>query len=104
MSPEADPPTREGARRRQQTMGYLSMEEAEGAVNLSASPHVSASSGGETSEPIVYGGAVRERLQRVAGLIRRAEEGIAVGWLLLGILIGVGLVIFAIIKFLIPGE
>jgi hypothetical protein len=35
----------------------------------------------------------------------RGEEGaVAIGWLLLGIVIGVVLVVFAIIKFLIPGE
>lgn len=35
----------------------------------------------------------------------RDEDGaVAIGWLALGIVIGVALVIFAIIKFLIPGE
>jgi hypothetical protein len=36
--------------------------------------------------------------------VRREEGAVAIGWLLLGIVIGVALVIFAIIKFLIPGE
>lgn len=37
--------------------------------------------------------------------VHRDEHGaVAIGWLALGIVIGVALVIFAIIKFLIPGE
>ncbi|MFN2590482.1 MAG: hypothetical protein ABR518_06905 [Actinomycetota bacterium] len=35
---------------------------------------------------------------------RRSHEQGAVGWVILGIVIGIGIVIFAIIKFLIPGE
>lgn len=38
-----------------------------------------------------------------ASSLRRREEG-AIGWLIIGILVGVGLVVFGIIKFLIPGE
>jgi hypothetical protein len=34
----------------------------------------------------------------------RRQDGVAIVWLILGILIGVGLVIFGIIKFLIPGD
>jgi len=41
-------------------------------------------------------------LRRIADL-RWREEG-AIGWLIIGILVGVGLVVFGIIKFLIPGE
>ena len=44
----------------------------------------------------------RELLQRAA-LLRHREDG-AVGWLIVGILLGIGLVVFGIIKFLIPGE
>ena len=40
--------------------------------------------------------------EAIASLHRR-EDG-AIGWLVVGILIGVALVIFGIIKFLIPGE
>ncbi len=38
-----------------------------------------------------------------ASSLRRLEEG-AIGWLIIGILVGVGLVVFGIIKFVIPGE
>ncbi|HEX2031096.1 MAG TPA: hypothetical protein VHL78_06825 [Actinomycetota bacterium] len=31
------------------------------------------------------------------------EDG-AIGWVVLGIVIGIGLIVFAIIKFLIPGD
>ena len=40
---------------------------------------------------------------RAAAAVRAREEG-AIGWLIVGILVGVGLVAFGIIKFLIPGE
>ncbi len=36
--------------------------------------------------------------------LSRDEDGLAIGWLVLGILVGAALVVFAIIKFLIPGE
>ena len=39
----------------------------------------------------------------LAAALRTREEG-AVGWLVIGILVGVALVVFGIIKFLIPGE
>ena len=42
-------------------------------------------------------------LARAATAVRAREEG-AVAWLIIGILIGVALVVFGIIKFLIPGE
>ncbi len=42
-------------------------------------------------------------LLRRVGELRGREEG-AVGWLIIGILVGAGLVVFGIIKFLIPGE
>ena len=45
----------------------------------------------------------RDMLLRAATSLRRQEEG-AIGWLIIGILVGVGLVVFGIIKFLIPGE
>ncbi|MEX2458631.1 MAG: hypothetical protein WD770_06560 [Actinomycetota bacterium] len=35
---------------------------------------------------------------------RLDEERGAIGWLVIGIIIGIGLVVFGIIKFLIPGE
>ena len=44
-------------------------------------------------------------MQRVRAAGRRfMEERGAVGWLVVGIVIGVALVIFGIIKFLIPGD
>ncbi len=45
-----------------------------------------------------------ERLRRTWSTVRRTEQGVAVGWLVVGILIGAALVVFGIIKFLIPGE
>ena len=45
----------------------------------------------------------RGLLRDAASALRRLEEG-AIGWLVIGILVGVGLVVFGIIKFLIPGE
>jgi hypothetical protein len=44
-----------------------------------------------------------DALLQAATSLRRREEG-AIGWLIIGILVGVGLVVFGIIKFLIPGE
>ena len=35
---------------------------------------------------------------------RLDDERGAIGWLVVGIIIGIGLVVFGIIKFLIPGE
>ena len=44
-----------------------------------------------------------ELLQHASILLRRDERG-AIGWLVVGILLGIALVVFGIIKFLIPGE
>ncbi len=41
--------------------------------------------------------------RRAMAALHSRQEG-AIGWLIIGILVGVGLVVFAIIKFLIPGE
>ena len=46
--------------------------------------------------------ALRDLVAWLAAALRTWEEG-AVGWLVIGILIGVALVVFGIIKFLIPG-
>ncbi|HEV3474645.1 MAG TPA: hypothetical protein VG602_04705 [Actinomycetota bacterium] len=46
---------------------------------------------------------LRDLALRAATFVRR-EEGAAIGWLIIGILLGIGLVVFAVIKFLIPGE
>jgi hypothetical protein len=45
----------------------------------------------------------RTLLDAASSSLRRLEEG-AIGWLAIGILVGIGLVVFGIIKFLIPGE
>ena len=47
--------------------------------------------------------AFRDVFARLSTVLRTREEG-AVGWLVIGILVGIGLVVFGIIKFLIPGE
>ena len=44
-----------------------------------------------------------QRIRRTARAFWTGEEG-AAGWLILGIVIGAAVVVFAIIKFLIPGE
>ena len=49
-------------------------------------------------------GVLSAVLSRLAATHREEEGAVAIGWLALGIVIGVALVIFAIIKFLIPGE
>ena len=43
-------------------------------------------------------------IQRVDRLRRDEGGAVAIGWLALGILIGAALIVFAIIKFLIPGD
>ena len=43
-------------------------------------------------------------VQQLLGAIRSPDERGAVGWLTIGIIIGVLLVVGGIIKFLIPGE
>ncbi len=43
--------------------------------------------------------------RRVAAAVHAREEGaVPIAWLVIGILIGAALVVFGIIKFLIPGE
>ena len=42
-------------------------------------------------------------LQAALATLHRREDG-AIGWLVVGILIGIALVVFGIIKFLIPGD
>ena len=43
------------------------------------------------------------KLSESARSVWNREEG-AVGWLIIGILVGAALIVFGIIKFLIPGE
>ena len=43
-------------------------------------------------------------MSRMTEMHRDEEGAVAIGWLALGILIGMVLIVFAIIKFLIPGE
>ena len=47
--------------------------------------------------------AMLELLQHAWTLFRRDERG-AIGWLVVGIIVGVLLVVFGIIKFVIPGD